>query len=98
MAMRISCCPGFLNFVAVFARAAKNTHRHSKYLHQTKILAPTDISADMECARQIQTVIPVCRLKVFCLSQDVGMYNFFDILGDHSLKQGLSIGITFDPC
>jgi hypothetical protein len=55
MAMRISCFPGFLNFVALFARAAK------KNTDIPKILAPTVISADMETARQIQTVIPANR-------------------------------------
>ena len=61
VAMRISCFTGFFNFAALFARAAKKTHRQSKYLYQAKILAPTDISADMETVRQIQTVIPANR-------------------------------------
>jgi hypothetical protein len=61
MTMPISCFPRFLNFVALFARAAKKTHRHFKYLHQAKILVPADINADMEIARQIQTVIPANR-------------------------------------
>jgi hypothetical protein len=86
MAMRISYFPGFFNIVALFARAAKKKHRHSKYLYQAKILGPTDISADMETARQIQTVIPANRWKVFCLSQDGGRKDLFDILGDRSSK------------
>jgi hypothetical protein len=62
MALRISCFPGFLNFVGLFARAAKKTPTFQiSTVYQAKILAPTDISADMETARQIQTVIPANR-------------------------------------
>jgi hypothetical protein len=64
-------------FVALFARAAKKTHQHSKYLYQAKILVLTHISGDMEIARQIQTVIPANCRKVFCLSQDGEWTNFF---------------------
>jgi hypothetical protein len=35
---------------------------------------------------------------VFCLSQDGDWTDFFNILGDRSLKLGLLIGTTFDPC
>jgi hypothetical protein len=52
----------------------------------------------MEIARQIQTVIPANRWKVFCLSQDGEWKILFDILADRSLKQGLSICSTFDHC
>jgi hypothetical protein len=56
MAMRISCFPRFFNFVALFARAAKkHTDIPNVYTRQT------DICADMEIARQIQTVIPANR-------------------------------------
>jgi hypothetical protein len=37
-------------------------------------------------------------LKSFLPLKGWGRINFFDTLGDRSLKQGLSIGTTFDPC
>ncbi len=57
-----------------------------------------DISANIECARQIQTVILGDRWKVCRLLQDGGGTDFFYILGDCSLKQGLLIGTAFNPC
>jgi hypothetical protein len=36
-------------------------------------------------------------LKSFLPHKGWGMDKFFYILGDRSLKQGLSIGTTFDP-
>jgi hypothetical protein len=46
----------------------------------------------------IQTVIPANRSKIFGLTQDGGRADFYDILGDHSLKEDLSKDTNFDPC
>jgi hypothetical protein len=61
---------GFFNFIAIFETAVKICHQHFKHLYSAKILALPAISADMECARQTQAVMPVIDEKLFCLSQD----------------------------
>jgi hypothetical protein len=48
-------------FCSALCKGGKKTHRHFKYLYQAKILAPADFNADIEIARQIQTVIPANR-------------------------------------
>jgi hypothetical protein len=40
-----------LNFVALFARAAKIHHRHSRYLYCPKLLPQPNFSPNMECIR-----------------------------------------------
>ncbi len=50
------------------------------------LFALPDNSADMECAKQMQTVVSAYRWKAFYLSQDGGRKDLFDILGDCSLK------------
>jgi hypothetical protein len=64
--------------------------RRKKWHHP--ILAPTWKATD-----HIQTVIPANRSKVFCLTQDWGSADFYDILVNHSLKEDLSKDTNFDP-
>jgi hypothetical protein len=58
-------------FYSTLCKGGKNIYDwHSRYLYKTKQFVPANFSAYLECARQIQTVIPANRWKVFCLSQD----------------------------
>ncbi len=99
VAMQISCFPGFFFSHTAFCKGGKNTsptiqmavRGKKKWCHP--ILALTWKVTD-----HIQTVIRANRSKVFCLTQDEGREDFYDILGDHSLKEDLSKDTSFNPC
>ena len=63
-----------------------------------KRLTQPDIKADMESIYSLQRIEAVRRWTSLSLSQDGGWTDFDEILGVNTLKRGLSIDTTFDPC
>jgi hypothetical protein len=78
VAVEMSWLPGFLHFVALYAKMRRIFHRsHTVFLLG---LLPTDTCADMECVRHIQTMTPAFCLKDFGLAENTGREMFVKFL------------------